>query len=132
MVFGLSAMSSWDQGLGPHTKWSSHPAPRQGQGPVTGKALQGLVYGGRSTYSEARTRAKVGWLVGCGLSTNSGPSANRNSHTVPSGQGAAMPRATPGNRTRPARDIVHCLQASIAILFPVFSVYQVTGKVKLS
>ena len=33
---------------------------------------------------------------------SSGPSANRNSHAVPSGQGAAMPRATPGNRTRMA------------------------------
>ena len=43
----------------------------------------------------------VGWLwakhhISCG------PSANRNSHAVPSGQGAAMPRATPGNRTRMA------------------------------
>ena len=34
--------------------------------------------------------------------SSSGPSANRNSHAVPSGQGAAMPRATPGNRTRMA------------------------------
>ena len=44
---------------------------------------------------------RVGWLwakhhISCG------PSANRNSHAVPSGQGVAMPRATPGNRTRMA------------------------------
>ena len=41
----------------------------------------------------------VGWLW-AKHHISSGPSANRNSHAVPSGQGAAMPRATPGNRTR--------------------------------
>ena len=43
--------------------------------------------------------------VGCGLSKHhisSGPSANRNSQAVPNSQGAAMPRATPGNRIRMA------------------------------
>ena len=43
----------------------------------------------------------VGWLW-AKHHISSGPSANRNSHAVPSGQGAAMPRATPGNRTRMA------------------------------
>ena len=41
----------------------------------------------------------VGWLW-AKHHISSGPSANRNSHSVPSGQGAAMPRATPGYRTR--------------------------------
>ena len=42
-------------------------------------------------------------IVGCGLSTiSSGRSAYRNSHGVPSGQGAVMPRATPENPIRMA------------------------------
>ena len=57
-----------------------------------------------STY--VRTNHAGRLLAGCGLSTIfSGPSANRNSHAVPSGR--AMPRATPGNRTRMAESIVN-------------------------
>ena len=78
--------------------------------------FQRIVYGGpvdlfRGLPRDPTAILTVGWLWAkhCISSVtpylhrcSSGPSVNGNSHAVPSDQGAAMPRATPGNRTRMA------------------------------